>query len=1128
MSEPDPSSGAPTGPATEASAGETGADTFAAAVVHSKVRAPALRPATLERPRLLAWLEDRADSRLRLLIAEAGYGKSTLLADHARRFGRRTAWYRLDSTDRDWVTFINYIVASVRELVPGFAPATVALLQQVGVLDPSRDVVFDTLLAELEPVARDSLTLILDDFHLVADGPDVRAMVMRLLEAGPSGLSVVIAGRDRPPLPLSRLTSQGVVAELTTDQLKFTRRETAALFAESNGTPLDDELVNLIDERLEGWVASLQLICASLISLHPDEIRAFIRNLSAHSEPLYEFLAEEVLGRQTPVMRRVLTHASIVARISPHLVAAATADPHAVSMRQITVCLGRAEEVGLIGRAATRTVTWRVHPLVREFLAARLVASLTRTELLAMHLRIAVAAESSDWLTAAHHYLEADHPDDAMRVLRQSAIEALGTATWGEAMELVQRSTATPPPIASVIQARSMIADGEPDAALAVLGDIDPEAANSLEHALAGLTRAAALFAKSQADDMIDALHDVTADSTTPEEVRGIADAWLALIGASGSGPLGPTAKVVMALAEHHKAKELWYFAAISLNNAMFVELTRGNYVEAVTLGRDALEQVAQISGRIPETASFHSTLAHCLAESGRFEDAWVEVDLALRADNPQPDALAEAAWLAAIAGRTDMASSCLRRADRRVGEGYQELGADILLTYVEAMLAIMRSDTATAESLLRKLPSWPTLITGDLVRRFLFEAMVAVSGNRSDAIALADDGLALARSQGAWRWEFRLQVVRAIAGGDREELPRLVADATASQPLALLELADLLSNHIDLLGDKWDLLDASIQAFPGRWLPALRRSLGAGGTPAARGAAKLLARHGIRSDLVVLSAWEQTYGRPGKQRQLAAVLSKRVTPVLTLRDLGRTEFIMESKTVVLSQVRRRAAALLLYLASKPGHSAPREQLLDELWPDAGPRDALNSLHQALYYLRRSIDEWYEEITSADYVVLESEIVYLDSSLVVIESAEFAKDASATLLEAFNPDRNLATINLYRGAFAPEFEYEEWAIDYRTRIHALYLRLVQATADSQLAGGANEHAVLALSSALRLDPTAFELEGQLVRALWAQGSRAAAWEHYRHYSHAHDRELGLTAPTFQQLVGQFGERGGHT
>src|SRR5215475_9337843 len=50
-----------------------------------KVQAPALRDETLARTRLLDWLHAKIHSRVIFVIADAGYGKTTLLADFSRR-----------------------------------------------------------------------------------------------------------------------------------------------------------------------------------------------------------------------------------------------------------------------------------------------------------------------------------------------------------------------------------------------------------------------------------------------------------------------------------------------------------------------------------------------------------------------------------------------------------------------------------------------------------------------------------------------------------------------------------------------------------------------------------------------------------------------------------------------------------------------------------------------------------------------------------------------------------------------------------------------------------------------------------------------------------------------------------
>jgi hypothetical protein len=68
----------------------------------AKVQRPPLRAATLRRHRLNRWLNEHAGRRVVLVSAEAGYGKTTLLADWTRQAGVRVLWYRIDEEDSNW------------------------------------------------------------------------------------------------------------------------------------------------------------------------------------------------------------------------------------------------------------------------------------------------------------------------------------------------------------------------------------------------------------------------------------------------------------------------------------------------------------------------------------------------------------------------------------------------------------------------------------------------------------------------------------------------------------------------------------------------------------------------------------------------------------------------------------------------------------------------------------------------------------------------------------------------------------------------------------------------------------------------------------------------------------------
>jgi DNA-binding SARP family transcriptional activator len=193
--------------------------------------------------------------------------------------------------------------------------------------------------------------------------------------------------------------------------------------------------------------------------------------------------------------------------------------------------------------------------------------------------------------------------------------------------------------------------------------------------------------------------------------------------------------------------------------------------------------------------------------------------------------------------------------------------------------------------------------------------------------------------------------------------------------------------------------------------------------------------------------------------------------------------------------------------------------VLDELWPDLDPEAAANSLNQTLYFLRRDIDPWYTDGISADYVVNESELLWLDRDLVRVESVEFHRNATEILAEGRQAKDGPLLIRDYAGRFAPEFEYEEWAIGWRDRLHALYLHLVHASAQALTDAGDDEDALNVLLEATSTDPEALELETQLVQAYARLGAQGAASRQYRHFAEAFRREVGAEPPTLAELIG---------
>ena len=191
-------------------------------IQYAKVQPPPLRDETLARDRLLDWLHAKIHSKVILILADAGYGKTTLLADFARRTRLRTIWYRLDDDDRDWTSIIHHLVAAGREHDPMFAPATFSMLSETSLSGPSREAVLDLFIRELPTIAPTGAVLIFDDFHLVDEAPDMRYIVRELINRSPERLSIVFCEPSEPSrFHLPDFGQTGKWPNSGTDDLRF-------------------------------------------------------------------------------------------------------------------------------------------------------------------------------------------------------------------------------------------------------------------------------------------------------------------------------------------------------------------------------------------------------------------------------------------------------------------------------------------------------------------------------------------------------------------------------------------------------------------------------------------------------------------------------------------------------------------------------------------------------------------------------------------------------------------------------------------------------------------------------------------------------------------------------------------
>src|SRR5437763_1687844 len=170
---------------------------MAEVVIATKLFRPGLRQQSVERKRLHDVLRHGLTLPLTLVVAPAGWGKSTLVADWLACDAVTAGWVSLDSGDNDPKRFWRYLLLAADQA--GSAAGAVALQR----LDAAgSDVLRDVLPAFVNELASAEapLVLVLDDYHLLTSGR-VHATVATLLDRSPPQLHLMLITRADPPLP---------------------------------------------------------------------------------------------------------------------------------------------------------------------------------------------------------------------------------------------------------------------------------------------------------------------------------------------------------------------------------------------------------------------------------------------------------------------------------------------------------------------------------------------------------------------------------------------------------------------------------------------------------------------------------------------------------------------------------------------------------------------------------------------------------------------------------------------------------------------------------------------------------------------------------------------------------------
>lgn len=368
-----------------------------------KLRPPRLPEDMVVRPRLLARLNRMAT--LSLIIAPAGYGKTTLVGSWLVQTALPFGWLALGEGDNDPAMFLAGLVAAIATIYAGFGDDILASLSAPQSA-PFADLAM-RLINQINELG-DEFILVLDDYHTIRQ-PQIHQLLVDLVAYPPRAMHLVIMARHDPPLPW-RVRNRSSACELRAADLSFTGDEAEKFLSKAADRSVTAADAHAYVHQAQGWITSLR-IRALVMRLHTAETPGDEMASTGFHE-FSDYFDREVLAGLGPELLTFLVRTSILDVLCGPLcdaVAPIGDEPswqadHS-SDRSSSAVLQELVSVGAFTEAMDDEGVWyRYHPLLRDVLRRRLAQTAAATEIAGLYIRASGWYEEHNLLDEALTY----------------------------------------------------------------------------------------------------------------------------------------------------------------------------------------------------------------------------------------------------------------------------------------------------------------------------------------------------------------------------------------------------------------------------------------------------------------------------------------------------------------------------------------------------------------------------------------------------------------------------------------------------------------------------------------------------------------------------------------------------
>jgi DNA-binding SARP family transcriptional activator/DNA polymerase III delta prime subunit len=973
----------------------------------------------------------------------------------------------------------------------------------------------------LRPRQQPGHTLLLDDIHLLAESEIATAWLADQLSQ--TDWRYVLSGRFIPEQLVTAL-AKGQAVRWEEAELLFAPEESQALLAGSDGPHEDWASWHA---QLEGWPLGL-----GLLARLPDARQA--RKLAR--QQLFIYLAQELFEHLPVELYQFMRLTAVPLQFTDALAAHLLNSPDTSHLRQ------EIQRHNLFLYENEQPGHFRYHDLIRDYLLAQEDEQQGHWQK-----TIAWFEAQGDLPQAIEHALAAGWPEEAARLINlvspdyiYESDRYLTYKRWGEALsDEVRRRY---PRILYNLGDFLFFLDDYQTAARRYMAEALAAAASQGDRRLTLMARWRLVYFELDADEATEAaLAELELLSREPEVALFASQTYAMALADQGRffQAAGVLRQAIFLADSQGEWERVWRMRAFM---ALIALLPMGRFAQAAAHFNGALAYFANEPGRQYVTRQNNNELHFASANWAALTDNLAEID-ALERQLEIP-AVYNLTWISYYRGlwaaglgdfpaaneHLDAMQGSFNPGDRR---------CEIPLARARSWTLRRQGELAQAVALaaaeLAQPPVFPhyralLALEHDIAAAFLF-----LDGERP-AFTLLPDTTALMqmrtrpdlarlrallalvcyhRGDGRWRRHFQAALYAL-------KLPyheRLLTDRDPELGGRFWQLAVITGLAVAQAGAALRRLNQPELLYP---LLAHKQ------TAVRQRAGRILGEMGSEAAMPHLSQAIEREKDKGMKAGLTAVLAHLESlppPSLHVQLMGDFRLTRDGRVIPDSDwprpVTRRLAQ---YFALHWGVPLPRDQILDDLWPDLPPDKAWSNFRTIYSQLRRVVEPYMRPKAESRYFSLEGERYLFDpGGYVTVDMVEFEAAVRQTIASAANhplpplPDELLHSLENWQ-PLLPELAYEEWLLAARERLETTYIEGCLYVARGLLSYGRPAKAVVWARRAVAKAPWLEEGYRALMRAYARQDKRSLALKTYEEAARALQQELNVEPSAMTQWL----------